>query len=273
MVTFTVPAALRAAFAAEPKVVIDLLFAESARAMRTVAARPRHLGAELGMVGVLHTWGRQLQLHPHIHYIVPGGGLRADHRKWRRTRRPDWLLPAPPVAAAFRAGLEEALRDALPAWHARIPESCWRKPWVVDIQPVGSGETAIKYLARYVQRTAIADERIVAMDDEHVRFRYNDSASGETKTCALESREFLRRYLQHVLPPGIHRVRYFGWEHPSAKRRRRLVETLLEKSIAVTAPDPPVSHSRCCPHCEALALVCVGLLPRLARAPPRARVA
>ncbi len=128
MVTFTLPAELRGVFAAQMKVVIDAMFAESARALQTIAGQPRHLGAQLGMVGVLHTWGRQLQLHPHIHWIVPGGGLRiTDGAKWRKTRQPDWLLPAQPVAAAFRAGMEVALRATLPSWHATVPAACWSR--------------------------------------------------------------------------------------------------------------------------------------------------
>ena len=211
MVTFTLPAELREAFRAEPKVMIDLLFTESARALQAVADQPRRLGAQLGMTGVLHTWGRQLQLHPHVHFIVPGGGLRVtDGAKWRKTRRPDWLLPAQPVAAAFRRGMEAALRAALPSWHATVPAAGWRGKWVVDIQHVGSGEAALKYLARYVQRSAISDERILELGDNTVRFGYTDSASGERKQCTLDADEFMRRYLQHVLPPGIHRVRYFG---------------------------------------------------------------
>jgi hypothetical protein len=273
LVTFTVPAPLRAAFAAEPKAMIDLLFTESAQALQTVAAQPRHLGAQLGLVGVLHTWGRQLQLHPHIHYIVPGGGLRADGRKWRKTRRPDWLLPAAPLAHAFRRGLEAALRAALPQWHARTPDACWREPWVVDLQAVGSGEAAVQYLARYVQRTAISAPRIIEATQDHVCFRYRDSTSGGSRRCTLEAREFLRRYLQHVLPGGIHRIRYFGWEHPAAHRRRRQVESVLAKVMVVTVADPLLSWSRHCPHCQAPALVCVGLLPRQARAPPFARTA
>ncbi len=204
---------------------------------------------------------------------MPGGGLRVgDRTKWRKTRKPDWLLPAQPVAAAFRRGMEAALRAALPAWHATLPTSCWRQPWVVDIQPVGTGEAAIKYLARYVQKSAISDERIVELADGHVRFGYVDSASGERRECRLEADEFMRRYLQHVLPAGVHRVRYFGWEHPAAWRRRRQVECLLEVVITVRAPEPVVRWHLVCPHCRCETLRCVGPLPR-ERSPPLLRCA
>ena len=126
LVTCTVPAELRPAFAARPELLHDLFFAQAAAALHQVAAQPRHLGAELGMLGVLHTWGRQLQHHPHVHFIVPGGGLRPDHRKWRKSRRPDWLLPNDAVAAGLRRGMAEALRSAAPDLHAQIADSVWR---------------------------------------------------------------------------------------------------------------------------------------------------
>ncbi len=269
LVTFTLPAELRPAVQARAELLHDLLFRESAAALQQLAAQPRLLGAELGFVGVLHTWGRQLQHHPHVHFVVPGGGLRGD--RWIPTRQPDWLLPVAKVAAAFRQRFEGALRASAPALHATVPAGTWRRPWVVHAQPAGSGANVVRYLARYVGRTAISDERIVTADDQTVTFRYTDSTTQEKKTCQLAAVEFLRRYLQHVLPPGQHRVRYFGWLHPAAKLRRMLVETLLAKLIVVTAPPPPPPppqwHLRC-PHCGAFALVRTGALPRQARAPP-----
>lgn len=266
LVTFTVPEALRPAFQARPDLLHDLLFTQAAAALQAVAAQPRHLGGELGFVGVLHTWGRQLQHHPHVHFIVPGGGLRPDGRKWRRCRQPGWFLPGDALAAAMRRGMEETLRAAAPEWHAQVPDSCWREGWWVHTQPAGSGAAVVRYLARYVGRTAISDERILAADDRSVRFAYTDTQSGERRECTLGAEEFLRRYLQHVLPPGQHRVRYFGWMHPAAKARRMKVETLLEVVIVVRAKtdEPPPWHLRC-PHCEAFTLVRVG---RLARGPP-----
>jgi hypothetical protein len=217
------------------------------------------------MVGVLHTWGRQLQLHPHLHYIIPGGGLAPDGT-WRAAKRSDWLLPGDAVAAAVRAGMDEALRHAAPDLHAQVPASAWRDGWWVHWLPAGSGENVVKYLARYVHRTAITDERIFAADDEHVTFCYTDTETQQRKECALTADEFMRRYLQHVPPPGQHRVRYFGWMHPSAKARRLKVETLLAVVIVVRAKvaEPPPWHL-CCRHCGEFALVKTG---HLARGPP-----
>lgn len=127
--------------------------------------------------------------------------------------------------------------------------------------PAGTGVNVVRYLARYVSRTAISDERIVEATDRHVRFRYTDSQTKQSAECTLSAEEFMRRYLQHALPPGQHRVRYFGWMHPAAKPRRLLVETLLAKTIVVRppAPPPPKWHLQC-RHCEAFALVRIGTI-------------
>jgi hypothetical protein len=271
LVTCTVPEPLRPAFAARPELLHDLFFAHAAAALQAVAAMPRHLGAELGLLGVLHTSGRQLQHHPHLHFIIPGGGLRPDRKKWRRCRQPDWFLPHDAVAAALRQGMDAAMRAAAPDLHAQVPDSVWREGWWVHVQPAGSGANVVKYLARYVQHTAISDERILHADDATVRFAYTDSPTGRRRECTLGAAEFLRRYLQHVLPAGQHRVRYFGWMHPAAKRRRLIVETLLAAVIVVRSaiPQPPW-HLRC-PHCARFTLVAIARLmptPGRPRAPP-----
>lgn len=268
LLTFTLPKPVKRLALINPALLYDLLFAESARALQSVAAQPRLLGGELGFVGVLHTWNRQLGLHPHVHYIVPGGGLRADHKKWRHCREPKWFLPVEALSAAFRQGFEAALRAAAPALHAQVPDSVWRGVWVVHSQAAGSGEAVVKYLARYVFRTAISDERIVEADDKTVTFSYVDRESNQRRLCQVDSNEFMRRYLLHVPPPGQHRVRYFGWMHPAAKNRRLKVETLLAVVIVVRAKqdEPPPWHLRC-PHCEAFTLVLVARLPRGPPAP------
>lgn len=273
LVTFTVPAVVRPQFLARPELWYDLLFECAARALQSLAAQPRLLGAELGFVGVLHTWGRQLQAHPHVHFVVPGGGLRADRKKWRKTRRPDWLLPVDALSAAFRRHLDQALRSAAPDLHAQLPSALWHDGWWVNVQPAGTGESVVRYLARYVQRTAISDERIIAATDAAVVFRYTDSATHQRRECTLSAEEFLRRYLQHILPPGLHRVRYFGWMHPSAKRRRLIVETLLAVVIVVraTLALPPPWHLRC-PGCGTFTLVRIGTIAR-SRAPPACHLA
>ena len=271
LVTFTVPAEVRFAFARRPELMHDLLFTCSAAALQSVAGNPRHLGGELGMIGVLHTWGRQLQHHPHVHYIVPGGALAPERKRWRPARAGHWLLPVAALAAAMRRGMDEALRAAAPELHRRVPAACWRDGWWVHSQPAGSGGSVVRYLARYVARTAISEDRIVAATAERVTFAYTDTATQQRRECTLPAREFLRRYLQHVLPPGQHRVRYFGWLHPAAWRRRRVVETLLAVVIVVTPPpEPRPAWHLHCPHCAGFTRVRVGILGR-SRAPPACR--
>ncbi len=261
LVTFTVPEQLRFVFAARPEITHDLFFAAAAAALQSVADRPRLLGAILGMVGVLHTWGRQLQHHPHLHFVVPGGGLSPDGKRWVPTRQPDWLLPAKAVAAAFRDAFEAALRAHARDLHAQVADLVWRTSWNVDTHPAGCGQAVVRYLARYVCRTAISDERIVTADDREVTFSYRDSTTHQRRECTLSAAEFMRRYLQHVLPSGQHRVRYFGWMHPAAKRRRILIETYLAKVIVVhpPAPPPPKWHLQC-RHCERFTLIVVGTI-------------
>jgi hypothetical protein len=269
LVTFTVPEQLRDLARRRPGWFYTAHFEESARTLQEIAASPEHLGAELGFVGVLHTWSRQLLLHPHVHYIVAGGGLSLDREKWGALPRPDFLLPQRVLAARFRTRLRGRLQADEPALHAEVPESVWRADWVVDCEPVGSGENALKYLARYVFRTAMSGQReLTEHADGRVSFDYIESKTGQQKVCTVDSDGFLRRFLQHVLPAGTHRVRYFGWLHPSAKRRRLLVETLLHARIIVrpTAEPPPAWH-RLCPHCGNFTLVVVEKLAR-PRAPP-----
>ncbi len=263
MVTFTVPEQLRPLFAVRPTLLHDLLFTQAAAALQSVADRPRLLGAVLGMIAVLHTWGRQMQHHPHLHFIIPGGGLSPDGTRWVPSRQPDWLLPMKAVAAAFRRGFDDALRAQAPELYTQVSDAVWRTPWWVHSQHAGSGEAVVRYMARYVFRTAISDHRLVSAETDAVSFSYTDSKSHRPGTCRLSADEFMRRFLQHVLPPGQHRVRYFGWMHPGARARRCVVETLLSAVIVVRTPavKPPPWHLRCT-HCGAFALISVGRIKR-----------
>ncbi|MGH9818331.1 MAG: transposase, partial [Candidatus Acidiferrales bacterium] len=201
-----------------------------------------------------------------------GGGLSAAGRRWVPTRQPDWLLPMKAVSAAFRHGCNAARRTAAPELHAQVPDSVWRKPWWVHSQDAGSGAAAVRYLARSVFRTAISDERIAAATDESVTFTYIDSQTQQPGKCEISAEEFMRRYLQHVLPPGQHRVRYFGWMHPGARLRRCLVETLLAAIILVCPTVLKLLPLPLrCTHCGAFALVRVGTIQRGSRPPPVCR--
>lgn len=266
--TFTVPEELRATFRSHQELCYRLLFAASAGALQDVAAIPRHLGAQLGFTGVLHTWTRQLVYHPHVHYIVPGGGLRADQKKWRKCRHTakgePFLLCVKVLSRRFRQRLKDSLQAEAPALFYALPASLWEREWVVHSQPAGSGHAALGYLARYVQRTALSNARLLADDGTHITFAYTESGTGLRKTCRLPADEFLRRFLQHVLPKGFQRVRHFGWLHPRAQRRFLRVQTLLSVPL-VLRPDgpsgPPPLHLRC-PRCAGFTLQLVGRLPR-----------
>ncbi len=167
-----------------------------------------------------------------MHYIVPGGGLSTDGKRWVPARQADWLLPVAKLAAGFARRMEEAVRAHAPARHAAIPAGTWRGRWVVHCQPAGSGAAVVRYLARYVGRTAISDGRIVAATDEAVTFRYTDSATQQRKHCTLSAAEFLRRYvLQSESDAGL----YIGY---SANLRRRLSEHQAGLSKATSYRGP-----------------------------------
>jgi len=170
LVTFTVPSQLRAIIRSHQKDLYPLLLRESAGALQDVGREHKDLGAVLGLLAVLQTWTRDLRFHPHVHCVVPGGGLSADGLRWVRPKYPDHFLPQPVLAMRFRTRLKQALQKDHPALFAQIPRRIWSLDWVADVQPVGRGEPALKYLAAYVYRTAFNAERIVADDGHHITF-------------------------------------------------------------------------------------------------------
>jgi len=263
LVTFTVPQQLRGLIRSHQKALFHLMFRESAATMQDVAANPKHLGAQLGMLGVLHTWSRQLIYHPHIHYVVAGGGLSDDGLCWRRVQQPGFFLPEKVLAARFRTRFQQALQAAHPGLFASLPSKVWRIGWVVDCIAVGRGASALKYLSAYVYKTALGSQRIVRDDGQRVIFTYRDNSDGSTKTATVAAEEFVRRFLQHVLPARFPRVRSFGWLSAAAKARRARIETLLawkRPAAVVSLPLPPPV----CPHCRQPMV----WVERLARAPP-----
>lgn len=263
LVTFTVPQELRALLRSHQKELYARLFRESATTLQEVAAREKYLGAELGMLGVLHTWSRQLIDHPHVHYVVAGAGLSADGLRWVRVAAAEFFLPEKVLARRFRNRLRAALAEHAPALLAQVPAAVWRKDWVVDCVAVGSGDRALKYLSAYIYRTALSSARILVDDERGVTFRFRNSEDGRWKTVTLEPAEFLRRFLQHVLPKGFQRVRSFGWLAPAAKARWQRLEALLDwKRPAPPEPKPLPAPE--CPHCRQP----MALLHRLPRAPP-----
>jgi hypothetical protein len=260
LITFTVPEGLRAWLRSHQKRGYALLLKESAATLQDVARREKYLGAQLGCLSVLHTWGRQLQFHPHIHCVVPAGGLRPDGLRWCPPKSPDFFLPQIVLAARFRSRLKAALRSEPEA--SQIPAQVWRQNWVVDVQPAGSGEAAITYLSAYVYRTALGSQRILKDQNGQITFRYKDSGEGQWHTLTLLAQEFIRRFLQHVLPRGFQRVRYYGWLSAAATARWERILALLDWKLPTRLAAP--ARSMLCPHCGAPLL----WIATLVRAPP-----
>lgn len=245
LLTFTIPEELRALFKLAPRFCYDLLFAVAWQALREVSLSK--LGGLPAALGVLHTWSRQLIFHPHLHFIVPGGFLSENLLRWVRLKDPQFLLPARVLSRRVRSLFRTALQ-ARPELLAQVPAVVWKKEWVVNTQPVGSGEKALGYLGAYVQRTALSAQRLVKEENGQTTFKYRARDTGGWKLLTLATPEFLRRFLQHVLPAGFHRVRYFGWLSPAAQTKWARILALLDWK---EPPRPPrrAPWGMTCPGC------------------------
>jgi len=236
LVTFTVPEPLRGWLRSHPALGYDLLFGASAQALQDLAANPKRLGATLGMLGVLHTWSRTLIHHPHVHYLVAGGGLSLDQRAWVAAQ-PNFLLPVKALSDRCRNLFRQRLAQAAPEALGRIAAGVWQQRWVVHSATVGSGEPALRYLSRYVFKTATGNRVLPVQPDGRLRWRYRDSTTRAWRHVDLEPFELLRRFLQHVLPRGFHRVRRFGWWHRGGRGKLNRVRALLHQTPVLTAVE------------------------------------
>jgi Putative transposase/Transposase zinc-binding domain len=266
MVTFTLPAQLRPLARSNQRTIYNLLFRASSAALLKLAQDPRFVGGRVGMVGVLHTWTRQLLYHPHVHYLVTGGGLSADGR-WRPARK-DFLVPVKALSRIFRAKFRDQLKQT--ELFAQAMPRLWRKDWVVHSEPVGSGEPAFKYLAPYIFRVAISNHRLRMLEHGNVTFFYKESATDQLKSAKVTAAEFIRRFLQHVLPPRFIKVRYYGLLSPSNRQLLQRASQLLAAATGkVKSKDlkliEPVAPLRC-PHCGGPLTLLSPLAPR-GRAP------
>ena len=226
LVTFTVPAALRKVLRASQRRGYQALFDAAAQSIRDVGSATRALrGCELGYFGVLHTWGRDpLVYHPHVHFVVPGGGVQVDEQgravSWQATAE-NFLFHHGTLVNVYKAKLADHLRAC--GLYDQVPAEAWQGKFVVDIKPVGDGRAVLKYLAPYVNRVAISDKRIVAVDEQSVTYRYTPSGEKRSKTRTVSGQEFVRGFVQHTLPRGFQKIRYYGWLR-SGRRRIRLDE-------------------------------------------------
>ena len=252
-VVFTLPAELRAIVRTHQRVLLPVLMQTAAASLQALAADPHYLGGTVGLLAVLHTWTRTLVYHPHVHCLVPGGALAPDGVTWRRARG-QYLVPVRALSCGFRARFLMRLTRVLP--DVVVPPAVWTTPWVVYAKPTVQGaDLVLRYLARYVHRAAITDARIVRVDATTVTFRYQDAQARAWRTMTLSGEKFLRRFLQHVLPRGFHKVRYYGWWRPQAAATRTLLQQKLAPPAHTPRSDHPpthvaVPHATCCPHCE-----------------------
>ena len=283
-VTITVPAELRSVLRVNQRDGYAALMQVAAEAIVELARDRRYVGGTVGVLAVLHTWTQQLVYHPHVHCLVTGGGVSTDGQSWCPSRT-DYLAPTKALAVLVRGKLKAALTKRRP--DLVVPDAVWRKPWVVHCTPWGAGaEAVLQYLARYVHRIAITNSRLVGLDDAGVTIRHKDRASGQWRTTRLTGHEFMRRFLQHVLPKGLHKVRYYGLWHPSRREQAACArQLLLLDQPAAACGVTPVSEAnndaatgspasgtteaaRICPCCKEGRLVQVGrLYPKQASGP------
>jgi predicted Zn-ribbon and HTH transcriptional regulator len=242
---FSVPHALVPLIWQNKRILFSLLFDASAATLLEVAVDPKHLGADIGFLSILHTWGQTLQRHPHIHCVVPGGGLSPDRKRWISSRT-HFFLPVRVLSRVFRgkfvAGLRQAFQRNKLVFHgpclalgdakafAAFLRTLFRQDWVVYAKPpFGGPEHVLHYLARYTHRVAISNHRLLSVDENKVSFRWKDYAHhSKQRMMELTQEEFLRRFLQHVLPRGFPRIRYFGW---LANRKRSALLTVCRELL------------------------------------------
>lgn len=273
MATFTLPSALRRLVRSNQKLLYHLLFQASQQTLQKLASDPKHIGGTIGMIGVLQTWTRDLRYHPHVHYLIPGGGMSAETPTWLPAKR-KYLLPEKPLAKIFRAKFRDRLKKNS-LFHL-LPSQIWRKDWVVDIIPVGTGEQALKYLAPYIFRVAISNRNILALKNGQVTFRYRNSKTNASRTATLPCEQFISRFLQHVLPRGFQKVRTYGLLHPKQHHLLHLVKEQLHHQRSATSElshQSPLAHCTSglpapllCPKC-ACQMIHIAEIPRK-RGPP-----
>jgi hypothetical protein len=289
-VVFTLPSAIGDIAYQNKAVIYDMLFRASAETMQTIAADPQHLGARIAITAVLHTWGSAMTHHPHVHMIVPGGGIALDGSRWI-ARRPQFFLPVRVLAKLFRRlmiekllaahaagqlmfyGAHAALGDAkaFAAYLAPLKQTRW---FVYAKRPFAGPKAVLAYLSRYTHRVAISNRRLIAADAKTVTFKVKDyriEGPDRYKTMTLDAHEFIRRFLTHVLPSGFHRIRHYGLLAGGAKadnlaRARNLLNVAVPESEPAEAASDPTTPDKPCPCCGSLMRIIevfkAGAVPR-----------
>jgi hypothetical protein len=274
LLTFTLPSPLRLIARVNQKLIYDLLFRASAQATQELARDPRFVGGQIGLVGVLHTWTRALAFHPHVHYLVPGGGLSPNGQTWLSAHH-NFFVPVKALSRLFRARFQRLLQKT--SLFPQVPSRAWQQEWVVHCKAVGDGQTALRYLAPYIYRVALSNRRLVRMqnsgqmESSQITFQYHTSDTGQLKRCTLSAEKFIQRFLQHVLPKGFVKVRYFGFFGASVRSRLLALQQILPKARSPIQTDPvpaqPPPSARLCPSCGQPMLFQRTLSPTLCRSP------
>ena len=252
ILTATLPEGLRDAARSNQRTTYRAMFSCTHEALKKLAKDKKYVGSSrVGYLAVLHTWGSMLQYHPHIHMVIPGGAVSNDGEQWLSSRE-DLFVHTKPFAMIFRAKFRDEMKKAN-LFH-RIDPSIWKQEWVVHSQPAGKGQNALRYLARYVFRVAISNNRIKGIEDNAIKFTYKDRERKTWKTMELTPMEFIRRFLQHVLPRGFMKIRHYGFLNPNSSfsidRLRELISLIHDvvKEISVSLPKS-IKRTLKCAHC------------------------
>lgn len=268
MMTFTVPSEFRLFMRSHPKECYKALFDAAYQAMRKLAKDPKYLGSSnIGMTGVLHTWGRDVSYNPHVHFIVPGGAIGTDGTSWRSSSE-SFYLPVKALSKIYRAKYRAIMKRC--GLLDKIPEEVWSKRWNVNSKAVGDGRKSLRYLAPYVFRVAIGNFRIRKVWKEvdgqwWVEFLVRPSGQDKYRPMKLRSESFVHRFLQHVLPTGLQKVRHFGFMHKRSKWKPTWLSMLVTVSLSlvyvlIVGLEPTVDRKpMCCPECGG-ELECLGHL-------------
>lgn len=251
LLTFTLPQGLRDVVRSNQKKSYSALFSCANEALKKLALDKRFIGSDrIGYLAVLHTWGGMLQYHPHLHLVIPGGALSDKNDQWFSSRQ-DLFVHTKPLEIIFKAKFKDAMKKA--GLLDKIDPAVWKQQWVIDDQPVGQGQNSLRYLSRYVFRVAISNNRIKSFDNDVIKFLYKDRAKKKWKIMALDAMEFIRRFLQHVLPKGFMKIRYHGFLNPnyalSIEKIRELISFIHDiVALFTKIQEPEIPGIKCC-HC------------------------
>lgn len=269
-ITITIPESLRTMFRSNQKDLYNIFMKASAEAILELARDPQHIGGLVGILMVLHTWSQQLWYHPHLHCLVPGGGVTANG-DWQPAKN-DFIFPMKVLSKLVRGKVLSTIKKERP--DINLPESAWQQNWVTQCTPWGEGEKAVlDYLARYVFRIAISNARIVTMDENTVTFKYKNRKQKRWKTCQVSGEEFMRRFLQHVLPQGFHKVRYYGLWNPTKRHLIQKIQLLfildpssvqnpLVDQSALEVTNNKIEAGAACPCCKTGKLLLMWRIPK-----------